>query len=210
MTGNFPYLETRVSSKPWVKYTSGYENITVSLKGVPSWWLWPWSRKTLGWTCSGLHPCAVNGVGVDIQKPGLGAMCPDLARGRFTVSSPNHDSPWRRDRLPSSVFLGFLGSSDSESTCSVEDLGSIPGLGRSPGGGCGNPFSTLAWRIPMDRGAWRTIVHAVTKDQTQLSYWAAMTQVCEALSNSLHPFWPVSSPAKSAKAILWGCSSPQT
>ena len=30
-------------------------------------------------------------------------------------------------------------------------------------------FSILAWRIPMDRGAWRTTVHGVTKNRTQLS-----------------------------------------
>jgi len=47
--------------------------------------------------------------------------------------------PWRRDRLPTPVFLGFPGDSDSkESTCNVGDLGSVPGLGRSPGGGHGN------------------------------------------------------------------------
>ena len=46
---------------------------------------------------------------------------------------------WRRDRLPTPVFLGFPGSSDGkESTCKVGNLDSIPGLGRSPGGGHGN------------------------------------------------------------------------
>ena len=49
--------------------------------------------------------------------------------------------PWRRDRLPTPVFLGFPGGSDSkESTCDAGDLGSIPGLGRSPGGGQSNPL----------------------------------------------------------------------
>ena len=48
--------------------------------------------------------------------------------------------PWRRDKLPNPVFLGFPGGSDSkESACDVGDLGFIPGLGRSPGGGHGNP-----------------------------------------------------------------------
>ena len=48
--------------------------------------------------------------------------------------------PWRRDRLPTPVFLGFPGGSDSkESACNTGDLGLIPGLGRSPGGGHGNP-----------------------------------------------------------------------
>ena len=47
--------------------------------------------------------------------------------------------PWRRDRLPTPVFLGFPGGSNSEEyACSVGDLGSIPGLGRSRGGGHGN------------------------------------------------------------------------
>ena len=47
---------------------------------------------------------------------------------------------WRRDRLPTPVFLGFpCGSAGKESTCNVGDLGSILGLGRSPGGGYGNP-----------------------------------------------------------------------
>ena len=53
---------------------------------------------------------------------------------------------WRRDRLPTPVFLGFPGDSDGkESACNVGDLGSFPGLGRSPAGGHGNPlqFSCL-------------------------------------------------------------------
>ena len=46
-----------------------------------------------------------------------------------------------RDRLPTPVFLGFPGGSESkEFTCNVGDLGSIPGLGRSLGGGHGNPL----------------------------------------------------------------------
>ena len=48
-----------------------------------------------------------------------------------------------------SRILGFLSGSDGkESACSVRDLGSIPGLGRSPGGGHGNPLQDLAWSIP--------------------------------------------------------------
>ena len=49
--------------------------------------------------------------------------------------------PWRRDRLPTPVFMGFPGGSDGkESACNVGDMGSIPGLGRSPGGRYGNPL----------------------------------------------------------------------
>ena len=48
--------------------------------------------------------------------------------------------PWRMHRLPILVFLGFPGGSDrTEFTCNVGDLGLIPGLGKSPGGGHDNP-----------------------------------------------------------------------
>ena len=58
-----------------------------------------------------------------------------------TTSVPGSGrSPWRRERLPTPVFMGFPGGSDGkESTCNVGDLGLIPGLGRSPGGGRSNP-----------------------------------------------------------------------
>ena len=68
--------------------------------------------------------------------------------------TPQFDSwvgkiPWRRDRLPTPVFLGFPGGSDSrESTCKAEDLGLIPGLGRSPGGGRGNPLQDSCLQNP--------------------------------------------------------------
>ena len=48
------------------------------------------------------------------------------------------------------------------------DTGLSPKLGRSPREGNGNHSSILAWRIPMDRGDWRAIVHRVAKSQTQL------------------------------------------
>ena len=48
----------------------------------------------------------------------------------------------------------------------VRDTGLIPGLGRSPGGGRGNPLQYSCLENPMDRGAWRAIVHGVAKSQT--------------------------------------------
>ena len=49
--------------------------------------------------------------------------------------------PWRSDKLPTPVFLGFpCGSAGKQSTCNSEDLGSIPGVGRSPGEGKGYPL----------------------------------------------------------------------
>ena len=48
------------------------------------------------------------------------------------------------------------------SACSVGDLGSIPGLGRSPGEGNGNPLQYSCLENPMDRGAWQATVHGVS------------------------------------------------
>ena len=74
-------------------------------------------------------------------------------------------------------MLGFPGGSDGkESTYNAGDLGSIPGLGRCLEEGMATHSSILAWRIPMDRGAWRATVHRVAKSQTQLSDSAQHTQ----------------------------------
>ena len=56
----------------------------------------------------------------------------------------------------------------------VKDAGSIPGLGRSPGGEHGNPPQYSCLENPMDRGAWRATVHKVTKSQTRLGNLAHM------------------------------------
>ena len=50
----------------------------------------------------------------------------------------------------------------------IRDPGSIPGLGRSPGGGHGNPLQFSCLDNPVDRGAWRATVHGVAKSRTQL------------------------------------------
>ena len=66
--------------------------------------------------------------------------------------------------------LGFPGGpDDKESSCNVEDLGLIPGLGRYPGGEHNNPLQYSCLETSMDRGAWQATVHGVTKSWTQLS-----------------------------------------
>ena len=58
----------------------------------------------------------------------------------------------------------FPGGSDvKESACSIGDLSSIPGLGRSPGEGNGNPLQYSCLENPMDRRSWPATVHRVTK-----------------------------------------------
>ena len=75
------------------------------------------------------------------------------------------EDPLERDRLPTPVFLGFPGgSAGKESACNEGDLGSIPGLGRSPGEGKGYPVQYSGLENSMD-----CIVHGVTKSRTELS-----------------------------------------
>ena len=66
-----------------------------------------------------------------------------------------------------------------ESACSVGDLGSVPGLGRSPGGGHGNPLQYSRLENSMARGAWQVTVHGVTKRQTWLSGFHVHSQPLE-------------------------------
>ena len=77
---------------------------------------------------------------------------PDSSVGKeptCIAGDPGFDSwvgkiPWRKDRLPTPVFLGFPGgSAGKESACNAGDLGSIPGLGRSPGEGKG--YTPVLW-----------------------------------------------------------------
>ena len=71
--------------------------------------------------------------------------------------------PWRRDRLPTPVFLGFPGgSAGKESAWNAGDLDSIPGLGRSSGEGKGHPLQYSGLENSM-------IVHGVAKSRTRLS-----------------------------------------
>ena len=104
-----------------------------------------------------------------IQKPNF----PDSSGGKnlpAVQEAPRFDFwvgkiPWRRDRLPTPVFLGFPGgSAGKESACNVRDLGLIPGLGRSSGEGKGYPLQYSGLENSMD-----CIVHGAAKSQTWLS-----------------------------------------
>ena len=72
---------------------------------------------------------------------------------------------WRRDRLPTPIFLGFpCGLAGNESTCSAGNLGLIPGLGRSPGEEKCYPLQYSGLENSMD-----CIVHGVAKSRPRLS-----------------------------------------
>ena len=68
------------------------------------------------------------------------------------------------------LLRGFPGGSEVKaSACNAGDLGSIPGLGRSPGEGNGSPLQYSCLENPMDGGAWWATVQGVAKSQTGLS-----------------------------------------
>ena len=93
-----------------------------------------------------------------------------LVKNPLQCRRPQFDSwvrkiPWRRDRLPTLVFLGFPGgSAGKESTCNAGDLGLIPGLGRSPGEGKGYLLQYSGQENYMD-----CILHGVSESWTRLS-----------------------------------------
>ena len=88
------------------------------------------------------------------------------------------------------------GSGSKEFACNAKDLGSISGLGRSPGEGNGNPLQYSSLENLMDRGAWQATVHGVAKSRTWLSneahrhatmFWAHL-QVLRT-ERWLNPLW---------------------
>ena len=79
-----------------------------------------------------------------------------VAQGQLLTSSNSKNEPLRWLR-------------GEESTAKAGDTGSIPGSGRSPGEGNGNPLQYSCLENPMDGGAWQAIIHRVAKSQTQLS-----------------------------------------
>ena len=68
--------------------------------------------------------------------------------------------------VPSLLDLPPGGSDGKESACNAGDPGSIPGLGRSPGEGNGNPLQYSCLENSMDRGAWQATVHGIEKSDT--------------------------------------------
>ena len=88
--------------------------------------------------------------------------------GLQSMESPRVGQDWATS--PSLSFLSS-GSELKASACNAGDLGSIPGSGRSPGEGNGNPLQYSCLENPMDEGAWWATVHGVEKSRTQLSYF---------------------------------------
>ena len=80
-----------------------------------------------------------------------------------------HGVPKSRTQLSDFHFHFPRWLSGKESTCNAGDVDSIPGSGRSPGGGHGNLVQYSYLENPMDRGDWQATVHGVAKSWAQLS-----------------------------------------
>ena len=121
--------------------------------------------KHLGFYCEKCEKCLERWASLVAQPVRI-----SLQGRKPRFNSGDRKICWRRDRLPTPVFLGFLGGSAvKESACSSgdlgwEDLSLIPGLGRSPGEGNGYPLEYFDLENSMD-----CIVHGVTKSWTRLS-----------------------------------------
>ena len=76
------------------------------------------------------------------------------------------------------VYYSVRVSDGKESACNEGDLCSVPRLGRSPGGGLGNPLHYSCLKNPMDRGTWRAIVHGLAKSFTQLKPLSTAHSTC--------------------------------
>ena len=83
--------------------------------------------------------------------------------------------------FPRASQVAIVGKNPPANAGDVRDAGLIPGLGRCPGGGHENPLHILAWRLSMDRGAWRATVRGVAKSRTQLKRLS--THTCTVFPN---------------------------
>ena len=67
------------------------------------------------------------------------------------------------------TYMGFPGGSVVKClNAKARDAGSVPGSGRSPGGGYGHPLHYSHLENPMDRGTWQAMAHSVAKSRTRL------------------------------------------
>ena len=92
--------------------------------------------------------------------------------------------------VPATGFPG--GSVGKESGCNAGDPGSIPGLVRFPGEGHGNPLQYSCLENPMDRGAWRAVLHRVARvghDLVTKPQPPVLLQVCREESLSHASLW---------------------
>ena len=90
--------------------------------------------------------------------------------------------------MVSSIVQSSLVAQTVKRAYNAGDPGSIPGSGRSPGEGNGNPLQYSCLENPTDGGAWKATVHGVAKSWTQLSYFT-FTFMVSSLDQFNQHFW---------------------
>ena len=142
----------------------------LSLLGTHAWLclkflLWEFSGGPVVETeCSHCHgPCSISGCVTKI--PQITQLCPREKNG----GSERKKHLWSVAAAPEWAFFLTGSTCFWQSAWNVGDMGSIPGLGRSPGEEIGNPLQYSYLENPMDREAWQVTVHGLTKHQTWLS-----------------------------------------
>ena len=135
----------------------------------------------------------------------------NLLLGKFKKKKSTVESCKWHGSFPAGVWqflgpkMGLPGGSDTkESACNAGDPGSIPGSGRSPGGGNGNPLLYSRLENPMDRGVWRVTVHGVTRVGHD---WEANTftfcRMCFPVTRYQQEKWNVNCPFILKKLLLY-------
>ena len=93
--------------------------------------------------------------------------------------------------LPFIVQVALMIKNPPANAGSTRDVGSVPGLGRSPGEGHGNPLQYSCLENPMDRGAWWATVHRTEKSQTQMKRFS-MCNICKFCQENA--YWQLQDP----------------
>ena len=135
----------------------------------------------------GVEPSRVPSPGCPSLRPAASALSHLTASSEFSPGAVGQtpgvcEMDKLKLKIPSSCSFPFLAAAlmgrasqvalvvkkSPTSAGDLRDTGSIPGWGRSPGGGHGNPLQCSCLENPIDRGAWRATVHRTTTSQTQL------------------------------------------
>ena len=138
----------------------------------------PLTDSGLGMGRALVNGTLTNDTNRELEKWLFGGACPELLLepcDRCPVNSLSHDHQVSVTELDMQQALGTWGLpwwlSGKEFACNggaAGDVGSILGLGRSPGGWHGNPLQSSCLENSMDRGACRATVHRVAKSRTRL------------------------------------------
>ena len=143
-----------------------------------TWWIWVWVN-TGSWWWTG-RPGVLRFMGS--QRVGHD-WATELNWTELNQGNRDTDTFWILTWQVSHIsWIGKghvqCSSVGKESACNIEDLGSIPELGRSPGEGNGNPLQCSCLENPMDRGAWQATVHGVAKVRQDLVTKSSSSSSC--------------------------------